>query len=114
MSIPRKTLVDKARSSANATSDLLLVASRQGIYRRPRSSASLTPSADAATRTYPARFSIEGTGNEVDLGMTATVTLTDASAAVARLPLGAILDEGHGPMVFVVMIPTSRRSPHAR
>jgi RND family efflux transporter MFP subunit len=101
VSIP-ETLVDKARSS-NAT--VTLWSRPDKVYQaRLRE---LTPSADAATRTYPARFSIEGTGNEVDLGMTATVTLTDASAAVARLPLGAILDEGHGPMVFVVD-PTSK------
>jgi RND family efflux transporter MFP subunit len=62
----------------------------------------LTPSADATTRTYPARFSIEGAGPEVSLGMTATVTLSSPSVAVARLPLGAILDEGHGPTVFVI------------
>ncbi|MFI5015373.1 MAG: efflux RND transporter periplasmic adaptor subunit [Hyphomicrobiales bacterium] len=62
----------------------------------------LTPSADPATRTYPARFSIEKAGAEIELGMTATVTITDASASVARLPLGAILDEGQGAAVFVI------------
>jgi RND family efflux transporter MFP subunit len=62
----------------------------------------LTPAADPATRTYPARFSIEGAGPEVELGMTATVTISDAAGLVARLPLGAILDEGQGAAVFVV------------
>jgi RND family efflux transporter MFP subunit len=62
----------------------------------------LTPSANAATRTYPARFTIENAGREIELGMTATVTITDAADAVALLPLAAILDEGKGPTVFVV------------
>jgi RND family efflux transporter MFP subunit len=62
----------------------------------------LTPSADPATRTYPARFSIVDAGPEIALGMTATVTIADASSSVALLPLAAILDDGHGPAVFVV------------
>ena len=62
----------------------------------------LTPSADAATRTYPARFSIEKADADIELGMTATVTVADALADVARLPLGAILDEGQGSFVFVI------------
>ena len=68
----------------------------------------LTPAADPATRTYPARFSIEDTGDDIELGMTATVTITDASAPVAHLPLAAILDQGEGPAVLIVD-PTSHR-----
>jgi RND family efflux transporter MFP subunit len=67
----------------------------------------LTPSANPATRTYPARFIIEKPGPDIELGMTATVTIADASDSVALLPLAAILDEGKGPTVFVVD-PTSK------
>jgi RND family efflux transporter MFP subunit len=67
----------------------------------------LTPSANPATRTYPARFIIEKPGPNIELGMTATVTIADASDSVALLPLAAILDEGKGPTVFVVD-PTSK------
>jgi RND family efflux transporter MFP subunit len=63
----------------------------------------LSPGADAATRTYQARFTILGAGDAVRFGMTATVTLSDAdSGQVARLPLSAVLDEGKGPALFVV------------
>jgi RND family efflux transporter MFP subunit len=63
----------------------------------------LSPQADPATRTYAARFTIEGADESVALGMTATVTLTrTADAPVARLPLSAVLNHGEGPSVYVV------------
>jgi RND family efflux transporter MFP subunit len=63
----------------------------------------LSPQADAATRTYAARFTIENPDAAVALGMTATVTLSHAvDASFAKLPLSAILNRGHGPSVYVV------------
>jgi RND family efflux transporter MFP subunit len=63
----------------------------------------LSPGADAATRTYQARFTIMEAGDDVRFGMTATVTLSDpASGQVARLPLSAVIDAGEGPALFVV------------
>jgi RND family efflux transporter MFP subunit len=63
----------------------------------------LSPQADPATRTYAARFTIEGADESVALGMTATVTLTrTADTPVARLPLSAVLSHGVGPSVYVV------------
>jgi RND family efflux transporter MFP subunit len=63
----------------------------------------LAPSADPATRTYLAKFSIPNAGNEVHLGMTATLILSDAaSERVARLPLSALFDQGAGPSLYVV------------
>jgi RND family efflux transporter MFP subunit len=62
----------------------------------------LAPSADAATRTYLAKFSMPGAGDEVQLGMTATLTLSDsASDRVARLPLSALFNQGEGPSLYV-------------
>jgi RND family efflux transporter MFP subunit len=62
----------------------------------------LAPSADPATRTYLAKFSMPGAGDEVQLGMTATLTLSErASDRVARLPLSALFDQGSGPAVYV-------------
>jgi len=62
----------------------------------------LAPSADAATRTYLAKFSILDADDDVQLGMTATLSLSDAaSAPVARLPLSALLDQGDGPSLYV-------------
>ena len=63
----------------------------------------LSPGADAATRTYQARFTILEAGDEVRFGMTATVTLSDpASGQIARVPLSALIDAGKGPALFVV------------
>lgn len=63
----------------------------------------LSPQADAATRTYAARFTIENADNSVALGMTATVTLTRATdVSVAKVPLAAIINRGSGPSVYVV------------
>jgi len=62
----------------------------------------LSPQADTSTRTYAARFTIEHPDETVALGMTATVTLSRPVAAVAKLPLAAVLDRGSGPSVYVV------------
>src|SRR6476469_2971407 len=48
----------------------------------------VAPTADPATRTYLAKFSLPDAGDEVSLGMTATLTLADPETMrVARLPL---------------------------
>src|SRR5208283_1386183 len=57
----------------------------------------LSPQADASTRTYAARFTIEDPGDAVALGMTATVALLHATEEpVAKVPLAAILNRGTG------------------
>src|ERR1700731_3707752 len=54
----------------------------------------VAPSADPATRTYLAKFS---------LGMTATLTLADPKTErVARLPLSALFSEGADPSLYIV------------
>ncbi|HLN08541.1 MAG TPA: efflux RND transporter periplasmic adaptor subunit [Xanthobacteraceae bacterium] len=63
----------------------------------------LSPQADAATRTYAARFTIADADDGVALGMTSTVTLSPgARSKVARLPLAAVLNRGTGPFVYLV------------
>jgi RND family efflux transporter MFP subunit len=63
----------------------------------------LSPQADAATRTYAARFSIADPDDVVALGMTAIVTLSHMSEDdVVKLPLSAIINRGSGPSVYVV------------
>jgi RND family efflux transporter MFP subunit len=63
----------------------------------------ISPSADPATRTYLAKFSLPGAGDNVSLGMTATLTLADAATErVARLPLSALFDQGGKPSLYVV------------
>jgi len=63
----------------------------------------IAPAADAATRTYLAKFSLPDAGDAVSLGMTATLTLSDAATTrVARLPLSALFNEGRAPSLYVV------------
>jgi RND family efflux transporter MFP subunit len=63
----------------------------------------VAPSADPATRTYLAKFSLPDAGETVSLGMTATLTLADpATTRVARLPLSALFSEGGEPSFYVV------------
>ncbi|MBS7537088.1 efflux RND transporter periplasmic adaptor subunit [Ancylobacter sonchi] len=63
----------------------------------------LSPAADPATRTYLAKFTMPTAGADVQLGMTATVTLTEPNAGrVVRLPFTALVDQGKGPFVWTV------------
>jgi RND family efflux transporter MFP subunit len=63
----------------------------------------ISPSADPATRTYLAKFSLPGAGDKVELGMTATLTLSDpATQRVARLPLSALFRQGGEASFYVV------------
>lgn len=63
----------------------------------------LSPQAEAASRTYTSKFSIEDADDTVALGMTATVTLTQRmETPTARVPLSAVLNRGTGPMVYLV------------
>jgi RND family efflux transporter MFP subunit len=93
-----ETLLERARSD-NA---------RVSIWSEPGKSYAaklreLAPSADPATRTYLARFSIPNAGAELQLGMTATIILSDAaSERVARLPLSALFNQGEGQSLYVV------------
>jgi multidrug efflux pump subunit AcrA (membrane-fusion protein) len=62
----------------------------------------LAPSADQVTRTYQAKFSLPGVGDDVQLGMTATLTLSQhESERVARLPLSALFNQGAGSELYV-------------
>jgi RND family efflux transporter MFP subunit len=63
----------------------------------------IAPTADPATRTYLAKFSLPDAGDTVSLGMTATLTLADAATQrVARLPLSALFSEGGDPSLYIV------------
>ncbi|WGR93776.1 efflux RND transporter periplasmic adaptor subunit [Bradyrhizobium sp. ISRA435] len=63
----------------------------------------VAPSADPATRTYLAKFSLPDADDSVSLGMTATLTLADnASERVAKLPLSALYSQGGDPSLFIV------------
>jgi multidrug efflux pump subunit AcrA (membrane-fusion protein) len=55
------------------------------------------------TRTYLAKFSVPDAGDNVELGMTATLTLAGpATSRVVRLPLSALFRQGGDPSLYVV------------
>jgi RND family efflux transporter MFP subunit len=63
----------------------------------------IAPAADPATRTYLAKFSLPDAGDNVSLGMTATLTLADPETMrVARLPLSALFSGGGEPSLYIV------------
>jgi RND family efflux transporter MFP subunit len=93
-----ETLVDRAKTGT-ATVTLWSDPNRKYAARLRE----LSPSADPATRTYLAKFSLPDVGDNVELGMTATLTLADpATERVARLPLSALFRQGGDPSLYVV------------
>jgi multidrug efflux system membrane fusion protein len=63
----------------------------------------LSPSADAMTRTYPARFTVVDQPPFIGIGMTATLTLARPDTEfLAEVPLSAIFQQGTQPAVWVV------------
>ncbi|WP_315838178.1 efflux RND transporter periplasmic adaptor subunit [Bradyrhizobium prioriisuperbiae] len=63
----------------------------------------LAPIADVATRTYLAKFSLPDATDDMELGMTATLTLADADQErVARVPLSALFNQGDKASLYVV------------
>jgi RND family efflux transporter MFP subunit len=101
------------REAVVAIPEMLLERVRQGTAtvslwsdpgtRYPARLRELAASADPATRTFQARFSVEGPDDALAIGLTATVTVAEpAGEAVARLPVSAIFSQGNGANVFVV------------
>lgn len=93
-----EALIDRARRSRAAVS----------LWSEPGKSYAaalreLSPTADPATRTYQARFTIKDAPADLEFGLTASVTLSeDEAERAARLPLSALYNDGSGPSVFVV------------
>lgn len=69
----------------------------------------ISPAADPASRTYPARVAFDAANARIALGMTARVHINEADKNSAqqsvtyRIPLTAIYQQGDKPAVWVVM-----------
>jgi RND family efflux transporter MFP subunit len=71
--------------------------------RSPAYLRQLSDTADPQTRTYEARYVLEGAAANAPLGSTVTVYLpSQEQAAGTEVPLGAVCDLGKGPGVWVV------------
>ncbi len=65
----------------------------------------LSNSADRLTRTFEARYVLEGELANAPLGVTVTIQIPDGTASIQgglKLPIGALFDAGKGPGVWVV------------
>ena len=66
----------------------------------------LSAMADPLTRTYQARFSLDGVGKNAPLGATVTVHLNGQTSNIAlqqyEIPVGALYDGGNGTSVWVI------------
>lgn len=63
----------------------------------------LSEAADASTRTYEARYVLEGVAAQAPLGSTVTILIPDTrQVAALRIPLSALTDRGQGSGVWVI------------
>lgn len=72
--------------------------------RAPATLRQLSDAADTQTRTYEARYVLDGAAAQAPLGATVTVRLsqTGDDTPPVSVPLGALNDEGKGPGVWVL------------
>jgi RND family efflux transporter MFP subunit len=95
-----ETLRPALGSTAHAT---LYGANGDSATRYPAHLRQLSEAADPLTRTFEARYVLEGTAAKAPLGATITVYLNESEEAGAlSVPLGAIDDEGRGPGVWLL------------
>lgn len=97
----RPVLGEKARASLYGNASLLC-----GAFLRQ-----LSDSADPLTRTYEARYVLEGEAALAPLGATVTVYIAeDGKPGAVQVPLAALYDAGEGPGVWVWNPKTSQVS----
>ncbi|TYC94426.1 efflux RND transporter periplasmic adaptor subunit [Novosphingobium sp. BW1] len=99
---PREALVqlpETVRPAIGSTAHARTYAGEKGTARLRQ----LSDAADPATRTFEARYVLEGKPARAPLGSTVTVSLAEPRETPATVvPLGAIRDVGKGPGVWVI------------
>ncbi|MBI2800110.1 MAG: efflux RND transporter periplasmic adaptor subunit [Gammaproteobacteria bacterium] len=71
----------------------------------------LSESADASTRTYEARYVLDGAAAEAPLGSTVTVLIPGTRQITAlQIPLSALTDRGRGTGVWVIKLQANREA----
>ena len=111
---PREAVVDlpeTIRPKLGSTASVELYGGDLRVTARLRQ---LSDAADPRTRTFEARYVMDGAGASAPLGATATIGFdSHVGNGLRSLPLGAIDDEGHGPGVWIVDRMTSKVTYHA-
>jgi RND family efflux transporter MFP subunit len=103
---PREAAVDLPETVRPALGSVAQVSvyGRDGVLL-PAHLRQLSQTADAATRTYEARYVLDGAGSDAPLGATVTVTLPQTAGreyGAVSVPLGALYDPGPSPGVWLV------------
>jgi RND family efflux transporter MFP subunit len=100
---PREALINLPETVRPAIGSTAQASLYGGDMSWPARLRQLSDAADPVTRTYDARYVLEGDAARAPLGATVTVYLTaTAQATASAVPLGAITDEGKGPGVWVL------------
>jgi multidrug efflux pump subunit AcrA (membrane-fusion protein) len=113
---PGQTVIRVARSGAREAVVAVPEARRARVARTatgslygepgsafPASLRELSASADPVTRTFQARYVLGGRGSAAPIGSTVTIRAAGgAGGGGAAVPVGAIIERGGGPGVWVV------------
>jgi len=105
---PREAAVnlpETLRPAIGSTAYATLYGSTMRIPVRLRQ---LSGAADAQTRTFEARYVLEGAAANAPLGATVTVHLSgDAETDALQVPIASVLDQGKGPGIWLLNPSTS-------
>ena len=106
---PREAVVDLPEGIRPAIGSVAEASVYGGSERRYAAHLrQLSDSADPQTRTYEARYVLDGTAAAAPLGATVTIWLTSqTSQPELQVPLGAVLDDGQKTGVWVLDSATS-------
>ncbi|MFM8858652.1 MAG: efflux RND transporter periplasmic adaptor subunit [Methylocystis sp.] len=92
---------DFSQQAAQGIATLTLWSNKSKHY--PAKLRELSPTADAQTRTFAARYSILDPDSAIALGMSATLEIALPGAQqIARVPLSALFNQGGGPALWKV------------
>lgn len=97
-------LPEDLRPALGSTAHAILYgANADSAMRYPVRLRQLSDAADSVTRTFEARYVLDGAAAKAPLGATVTVYLTDSQPSDGlSVPLGAIDDEGRGPGLWLL------------
>lgn len=99
---PREAVVNLPETVRPAIGSAAQAATYGADTRYPAHLRQLSDAADPQTRTYEARYVLDGAAAATPLGATVTVYLAAGKTAATTVPLSAINDEGQGPGVWVL------------
>jgi len=99
---PREAVIDLPETAALSVAQ----SAEAVLYAQPQKTfdarlREMSAVADAASRSYRARYTLADDGAQAPLGATVTLAMQhEASLAVLQVPIGALFDRGRGPGVW--------------